>query len=101
MILSASTFYRPVKDREFSVTEFGRRRMGELSGLQIFVASPEDVILAKLEWARMSDSERQIRDAAGILRAQGHAIETGYVETWASHLDVWDELEMARLEANR
>ncbi len=59
------------KDREFSVTEFGRRRMGELLGFQLFVASAEDVILAKLEWARMSDSERQIRDVAGILRTRG------------------------------
>jgi len=45
--------------------------MGELLGFQLFVASAEDVILAKLEWARMSDSERQIRDVAGILRTRG------------------------------
>ena len=89
------------KDREFSVTEFGRRRIREVLGFQLYVASAEDVILAKLEWARMSDSERQIRDVAGILRAQGDALETEYVETWASHLDVLDELEMARLAANR
>jgi len=89
------------KDREFSVVEFGRRRVSELLGFQIFVASPEDVILAKLEWARMSDSERQIRDAAGILRAQGEAIDTEHLERWARHLNVWHELEMAGLAANR
>jgi hypothetical protein len=44
------------------------------------VASPEDTIVAKLEWSKMGDSERQLEDVAGILNAQGDALEPEYAE---------------------
>src|ERR1035438_3269243 len=41
------------RPREFSATEFARRGRAEiLPGLQVAVARPEDVILAKLEYHR-------------------------------------------------
>lgn len=39
--------------------------------MRLTIAAPEDVLLAKLEWAKIGASERQIDDAAGILRMQG------------------------------
>ena len=39
-----------VKNREFSLNEFDRRRLLELDGLQLYFASAEDVLVAKLEW---------------------------------------------------
>ena len=53
--------------RPFSREEFGRGRLVETSGLQLYVASAEDVVVAKLEWAKLGESERQLRDVAGIL----------------------------------
>ncbi|HEY7352053.1 MAG TPA: DUF6036 family nucleotidyltransferase [Terriglobales bacterium] len=50
------------KSREFSREEFARRQLVEVQGLQIFVASAEDVVIAKLEWSRMAQSQRQIED---------------------------------------
>lgn len=41
------------KTRAFSVEEFERRREAEIDGVEVFVASPEDVIIAKLEWAKL------------------------------------------------
>jgi len=84
------------KDRSFSRVEFERRQTDELFGVRICVASPEDVILAKLEWAKMSESERQIRDAAGILRIMQHEIDADYLDSWITELGVVRQWELAK-----
>ena len=54
-----------------------------------------DAILSKLEWARRSgDSERQIRDAAGIVELNP-GIDRGYLDQWAHQLgvaDLWERI---------
>jgi hypothetical protein len=84
------------KDRPFSRVEFERRQTNELFGVQICVATPEDVILAKLEWAKMSESDRQILDAAGILKILQGEIDSDYVDSWIAELGVASQWEQAR-----
>jgi hypothetical protein len=82
------------KPRPFSLSEFGRRFEIDFEGLTIFMASAEDVILAKLEWAKQSASERQIEDVAGILRIRTNELDRTYIERWIKDLDVeaqWDQ----------
>jgi hypothetical protein len=82
------------KDRPFSLEEFRRRETTEIAGMQVTVATPEDVILAKLEWAKAGGSSRQIEDAAGILRARGSELDHDYLERWVPELNVqaqWEE----------
>ncbi len=84
------------KDRPFSREELGRRQAAELApGVAVPLASPEDTILAKLEWARKAGgSEKQIEDAAGVL-AVNPRLDRAYVERWARDLgvlDVWREI---------
>ena len=55
------------KDRPFSQTEFGRRRPAVILGVRTAVASVEDTILAKLEWAKADDSDRQRRDVTAMI----------------------------------
>jgi hypothetical protein len=86
------------KERPFSVAEFGRREPADLLGTPGFVATAEDVILAKLEWAAASDSERQRRDVIGIL-ATADALDTSYIERWATALGVREAWETLRDEA--
>ena len=88
-----------VKDRDFSRTEFERRRPLELDGISVYVASPEDVLLAKLEWAKLGASARQIEDAAGIVRLQGENLDVTYVERWAAVLEVRDQWTQAKARA--
>jgi hypothetical protein len=78
------------KVRPFSIEEFRRRKPARLFDVDVFVASPEDTILTKLEWASMSGSERQMGDVAGILAAKGNDIDEAYVERWAAELGVLD-----------
>lgn len=78
------------KDRPFSVVELERRRRLELGGLSIFVASPEDVILSKLEWARVGGSQRQWDDALGIVQTLRDRLDLPYLNHWAGELGVAD-----------
>jgi hypothetical protein len=84
------------RDRPFSVEEFQRRRGATLFGVAVQVASPEDTIIAKLEWARDSQSERQLRDIAGILRVSGETIDREYLQRWIEDLglaEIWSRVE--------
>ncbi|MBW2463637.1 MAG: hypothetical protein JRH11_18440 [Deltaproteobacteria bacterium] len=60
------------------------------------VAYTEDVILSKLEWARLSGgSERQMRDVAGVIEAAGGDLDRGYIEHWVDELGVREGWELA------
>ena len=46
------------KNRPFSVEEFQRRQVATLYNCRVAIATAEDVIMAKLEWNKISPSER-------------------------------------------
>jgi hypothetical protein len=80
------------KERPFSIEEFGRREPADLLGTPGFITTAEDLVLAKLEWAAASDSDRQRRDVVGILAAADD-LDASYIERWATALGVreaWD-----------
>jgi hypothetical protein len=80
------------KERPFSRSEFDRARTVRLrGGATVRLASAEDTILAKLEWALLAGgSERQIHDVEGIVAVQGAALDRAYIERWAGVLGVAD-----------
>jgi hypothetical protein len=84
------------KARAFSVEEMGRRTEGDLLGAHVFVASPEDTIISKLEWAQLGGgSDLQLRDAAGVLGLRGADLDFAYIERWVADLgleDLWRRL---------
>jgi hypothetical protein len=84
------------KSRPFSVEEFERRRPVELLGSSLFIASAEDVVISKLEWSKLSESERQIRDVAGVIRTQGTALDFDYIERWVRRLDLIQQWHAAK-----
>jgi hypothetical protein len=87
------------KDREFSRVEFARRGRHEIAGRSVYLVSPEDIVIAKLEWGKMGESERQIEDAAGVIRRQGSALDMAYVEHWVRELQLEDQWRRARNKA--
>ena len=62
-----------------------------------FVASPEDNILAKLEWYRPGDevSERPWSDIVTVVGVQGDRPDRAYLRRWAPELGVAGLLERA------
>lgn len=87
------------KPRAFSREEFERRRPAELSDVQMDIASAEDVLIAKLEWAKLGGSARQIEDAAGIIRLQGDRLDTAYVQRWVDALGLSEQWMEAQAKA--
>lgn len=89
------------KGRPFDREAAQRARMETLvdqPGARAFaVASPEDLILAKLEWYRMGGeiSDRQWNDILGIMKVQGQALDISYLRQWAPALNVTDLLDRA------
>jgi len=84
------------KGDAFSQTALQRRRVLEVAGVEMYVSSPEDVIIAKLQWAKLGGSARQIEDAAGIVHFQSGKLDIAYLERWVRVLDLaelWQEVQ--------
>lgn len=75
---------------DFTLNQFDRRELTVVSGVEVWVASAEDVIVSKLVWARTSRSERQLRDVSGVLDAQRPRLDFKYIEDWVERLRVGD-----------
>ncbi len=90
----------PLKRRAFSQREFQRRRLVEVVGLRMFVASVEDVIVAK--WSKLAGgSSRQLDDVVALIELAGPQLDVQYVEESAAELGVTDGLRSACAAAVR
>ncbi|GFP18913.1 hypothetical protein HKBW3S03_00418, partial [Candidatus Hakubella thermalkaliphila] len=70
-------------------TCFSRRRKYTIFGHDTYIATPEDVILTKLEWYKLSGgSEMQFRDALGVYEVQAENLDMEYIYEWAEHLEI-------------
>jgi hypothetical protein len=87
------------KSRAFSQEEFRRRQLVNLQNLPLFVASAEDVVLSKLEWSKLAQSQRHIEDVAGILRMRWESLDRSYLEKWIVELGLKEEWNDARRAA--
>lgn len=72
---------------------FSRRLQASLFDQPAWLATAEDVILHKLYWNRLTPSDRQMDDAAGVVAVQGPRLNTDYLRRWASELDVSAAIE--------
>lgn len=72
----------------------------EAGDAQLYIDTPEDVVLRKLEWYRRSGqtSERQWRDVLAVLRVQ-RSLDREYLDKWADRLGLSDLLARAMVEA--
>jgi predicted nucleotidyltransferase len=73
------------KDNEFQKNVFERRRRITLSGIELWIISKEDLILSKLNWAKDTKSEVQMRDVASIIR---NGYDEAYVQLWVQKLSL-------------
>jgi hypothetical protein len=82
----------PRKDSDYRRLEFKRRRKVDFAGVPLWIVSAEDLVISKLEWARESRSELQMRDVRGLL---GTSLDRAYLNEWAGRLGVADLLKEA------
>jgi hypothetical protein len=81
------------KDRPFSREEFSRRVRARLLDVDVWVATPEDTVLAKLEWSARGGSDLQMADVAGIVRVRAQDLDRDYIRRWAAELGVLEAWE--------
>lgn len=80
-----------------SHSEFDRSRLSRGRPLAVLpdrlvtFASPEDVILKKLEFYRDGGSNKHLRDIAGVLKLQGDRLDRQYIELWAARMGLLAE----------
>jgi len=53
--------------------------------MRIDIASPEDLVISKLYWAKDSLSEMQIRDVRSMIKTVPD-MDTEYIEKWVARL---------------
>lgn len=87
------------RDRPFSRTEFDRRLHASVLGHEIHIATAEDTIIAKLEWAVAGESERQLRDVARILAVSGDSLDRAYLARWVTELGLDEAFDRAEAAA--
>ena len=87
------------KSRSFDQEEFRRRLSAKLFDIQLHVASVEDVIVSKLEWAKLGGSQRQIEDVAKVLNAQWNRLDQDYLSKWIKELQLEQQWSAAKHSA--
>jgi predicted nucleotidyltransferase len=92
------------KEGGIAQQQLARRRMEEVApeqGAVIYVATAEDMVLAKLLWYQSGGgvSEIQWTDVLGMIRVQGEHLDADYLREWASQLGIRDLLERILKEA--
>ncbi|MBX2921108.1 MAG: hypothetical protein KF746_02865 [Chitinophagaceae bacterium] len=80
----------------FDVSRFERKYEELVFGIQMKISRPEDTILAKLRWAKLSGgSEKQFTDAVRVYEVQYARLDMNYLQTWVRRLQVtklWSRL---------
>jgi len=83
------------KDSEWSTLQFNRRQLvGFLDDRAGYAAHPEDIILGKLQFYKQGQSEKHLRDIAGMLAVSGELIDVDRVTEWAEKLKVAAEWKL-------
>ncbi len=88
----------------FQEKEIERRLLKQLGTdreYSFYFSTPEDIILAKLDWYRKDNfvSSQQWRDISNVIRIQGEKLDLDYLRNWAGELNLSDLLEQALAES--
>ncbi|MEG4207376.1 hypothetical protein QUA20_26060 [Microcoleus sp. Pol7_A1] len=91
-------------DDPFSTSVMSRRQLYRVSGLTeegIYIYSPEDIVLQKLSWYKLTPdgSQKQWMDVLGVLKVQLGSLDLAYMNQWTLTLQLTDLLSRALLQS--
>ena len=85
----------------FDKSRFERKYEEDVLGIKMKISKPEDTILAKLLWAKLSGgSDKQFIDALRVYEVQYRNIDLQYMMHWANQLDIDELWEGLKNQAN-
>jgi hypothetical protein len=73
------------KKTEYRLTEFSRRKFVSSEKFSGYIASLEDLIISKVDWAKDSLSEQQSRDIKFLLK---NPVDEEYLNHWLNELNL-------------
>ena len=94
-----------MRNDAFAISKMKRKQLyipvNRTEANAIYLCSPEDTILQKLVWYRMTknESQRQWRDVLGVLKLQGDRLDFDYLQKWGVELSLSDLLGTAYTES--
>jgi hypothetical protein len=73
----------------------------ELDKVEFYFSSPEDIIVAKVQWYKIGGfvSERQWLDVIGVIKVQGDLLDKKYLKRWSQKLGLAALMQKAFDEA--
>jgi len=78
----------PAGDDPLHAWGMARRARHDVSGVTVWMAPLEYVVLRKLEWHRDGGSARHLEDIRAMLRVSGERADRAALETWVRRLDL-------------
>ncbi|HEY6977730.1 MAG TPA: hypothetical protein VH396_15635 [Chitinophagaceae bacterium] len=87
-------------DAPFDQSRFARKYEENMLGVVMKISAPEDTILMKLKWAKLSGgSEKQFTDALRVYEVQCAKLDHDYMEEWSQILNIKELWERVKEEA--
>ncbi len=84
-------------DEPFDQSRSARKDEEKILGFTLKIFTPEDTILMKLRWAKLSGgSEKQFTDALRVYEIQYQNLDLNYMEAWSQTLhikELWERLK--------
>ncbi|NUQ37773.1 MAG: hypothetical protein HUU23_08245 [Caldilineales bacterium] len=82
----------------FRASGLARRRLIDLGPPlgEVYVHAPEDLVLNKLHYYRISQQPEHVRDIASIVLNLGQGLDYDYIERWVQTLNLteeWQEIQ--------
>jgi hypothetical protein len=92
--------FMPVRQDAYGHMEFSRRRRVWLTeAVRGFAASPEDVVLGKLWYYSIGESQKHLIDIANVWAVT--QLDLMYIEQWVERLQLQDAWAKARMQAQK
>jgi hypothetical protein len=84
--------------KDYEVQKFERRIKINFLNKEIYVISPEDLIISKLMWGMAAGgSERQIKDSESVWKINEKNLDLNYISKWVDRLNIGKEFEKLKI----
>ncbi|MEO0415985.1 MAG: hypothetical protein AAF226_13645, partial [Verrucomicrobiota bacterium] len=85
-----------LSDEPFDQERFNRRVKTVMLGQEVWLPTPEDVIVQKLRWAHLGNRPKDFLDASSVFALRKDSLDMSYITHWCEVLglsQIWEDLQ--------